>query len=85
MELEGKKRYNQKHDIWKKLAMSSIVLLYNTLCKKDILQNVAFKWLGFYKIYNAIGEKKIYMLKKLNGLYLTGIFLRNCLKKFDLC
>lgn len=64
--------------------MGSIVLLNNTRHKKNILQKLAFKWLGLYKIYYAVEEKKIYMLKEPNGLRLVSIFVDNCLKKFHL-
>lgn len=46
--------------------MGSVVLLHNSRHKKDRLQKLAFKWLGCYRIYNAVEEKVTYMLKELN-------------------
>ena len=60
MQLERKECHNKKYNIQKKLAMSSIVLLHDTWYKIDILQKLAFKWLGLYKIYNAIEKKNVY-------------------------
>lgn len=38
MRQEKKERYNKKYDIWqKKLVIGSIILLYNTRYKKNIL------------------------------------------------
>lgn len=62
--------------------MDSIVLLYNTRYKKDMLQKLAFKWLGFYRIYHIIKEKKTYLLKELDRLRLVNIFAGDHLKKF---
>lgn len=56
--------------------------LYNTRRKKDMLQKLAFKWLGTYKIYYVIKEKGIYLLEELNRLHLAGIFAGDCFKKF---
>ena len=68
MQLKGKKWHNEKHGICnKKLAIRNIVLLYNTWREKDMLQKLTFKWLGPYRIHNAIKEKGTYLLKKLDG------------------
>lgn len=59
-----------------------MMLLYNTRRKKNMSQKLAFKWLGPYRIYNAVERKKTYMLKELNGSHLASIFAGNRLKKF---
>lgn len=80
MWLEKKEQHNKKHDIQaKELAIGSILLLW---CEKDIYQKLAFKWLGLYQIYNAVKEKKTYMLEELDGLHLAGTFASDRLKKF---
>lgn len=58
MQFKKKKHYNEKYGIREKLTINSIVLLYNIRCKKDLLQKLAFKWLGSNRIYNAIEKKK---------------------------
>lgn len=46
-------------------------------------QKLAFKWLGFDRIYNAVEGKEIYILEKLDKLHLAGTFAENCLKRFQ--
>lgn len=41
-----------------------------------------FRWLGLYRIRNAVKDQGTYMLEELNGLRLAGIFARDRLKKF---
>ena len=83
MRLEGKERDNEKHGIRdEELAIGSIVLLHDTRRKKDMSQKLAFKWLGPYRIYNAVGEKGTYMLEEPNGSRLAGTFTGDRLKKF---
>lgn len=43
MQLEGKKRHDEKHGIREELAMGSIVLLHDTRREKDMSQKLAFK------------------------------------------
>ena len=44
MHLKRKEQHDLKHGIYKKeLAIRSIVLLYDTQYKKDLLQKLAFK------------------------------------------
>lgn len=44
MHLEGKEWYNLKYNICdKKLAIESIIILYDTRCKKDIFCKISFK------------------------------------------
>lgn len=58
LRLERKERYHLKHGICeKKLAIGSIVLLYNTRRKKDMSRKFAFKWLGPYQIFHAVRDK----------------------------
>ena len=85
MQLEGKERYDKKHGIWKEQAIGSIILLHNTWRKRDILQKLAFKWLGSYGIYNVVEGKGTYMLEELDRSHLAGTFARNRLKKFHPC
>ena len=82
MRIEGKERHDEKHGIREELAIGSIVLLHNTRREKDMLQKLAFKWLGPYKIYNAVEGKGMYMLEELDGSHLAGTFAGDRLKKF---
>ena len=43
---------------------------------------LALKGLGLYRITYAVNDKSTYMLEKLDGLKLAGIFTGNKLKKF---
>ena len=62
MRLEGKERHDKKHGICnEELAIGSIVLLHNTRREKDISQKLAFKWLGPYRIRDAVKEKGTYL------------------------
>lgn len=45
-------------------------------------RKLAFKWLGPYRIYNAVNEKGTYLLKELDGLRLAGTFSGDRFKKF---
>lgn len=82
MRIEGKERHDEKHGIWEELAIGSIVLLHNTRCEKNMSQKLAFKWLGPYRIYNAVEGKETYMLEKLDGSHLAGTLVGDRLKKF---
>lgn len=83
MRQKEKEQYDEKYGIRKEeLAMGSIVLLNNTRRKKDMLQKLAFKWLGSYKIYHTVERKRTYMLEELDGSRLAGIFAGDRLKKF---
>lgn len=84
MQIKGKLRHNEKHGIWKELAIGSKVLLYNTWHKKDWSQKLDFKWLGLYRIYNAVEGKRTYMLEELDRLHLAGTFAGDRFKKFHL-
>lgn len=83
MLLEGNKQHNKKHGIYnKKLAIGSVVLLRNTQHEKDMLQKLLFKWLGPYRIHNAVKEKRTHLLKELDRSYLADTFTSDRLKKF---
>ena len=82
MRLEGKERYDERHGIrQEELAMGSIVLLHDTRHEKDMSQKLAFQWLGPYRIYHAVEEKRTYLLE-LDGSRLAGTFAGDRLKKF---
>ena len=83
MRLEEKERHDLKHGVCqKKLAIRSIVLLYDTRHKKDMSRKLPFKWLRPYQICDVVKDIKTYMLKKLDRLQLAGIFADKRLKKF---
>ena len=81
--LEGKERHDLKHGIREEeLASGSIVLLYDTQCEKNMSRKLAFKWLGTYRISDAVRDKCMYMLEELDGSLLGGTFAGDRLKKF---
>lgn len=83
MRLEGKEQQDLKHGISEEeQVIGSILLLYDTQCKKNILRKLVFKWLGLYQISNAVKEKDIYMFEEFKGLQLACIFAGDKLKKF---
>ncbi len=45
-------------------------------------RKLAFKWLGPYRISNAVKDKDTYMLEELDGLQLASTFAGDRLKKF---
>ena len=46
------------------------------------VQKMRFKWLGPYKIKEAIPVKGTYILEELNGAMLGNIIIKNRLKRF---
>ncbi len=83
MHLKRKVRNDLKHGIRKEeLAVGSIVLLHDTRCKNDMSRQLAFKWLGQYRISDAVRDKCTYMLEELDGSQLAGTFAGDRLKKF---
>lgn len=66
----------------KKLAIESIVLLYDTKYEKNIFCKLFFKWLELYQICNIVKDKNTYMLIKLDRLQLAGIFVSDKFRKF---
>ena len=80
---EGKERHDLKHGIREEeLAVGSIVLLHDTRREKDMSRKISFKWLGPYRICNAVKDKGTYMLEELDGSRLAGTFAGDKLKKF---
>ena len=83
MRLEGKERHDEKHGIRvEELAVGQVVLLHDTRREKDMSRKLSFRWLGPYRITDAVNEKGTYMLEELNGSRLAGTFAGDRLKKF---
>ena len=83
MRLEGKERHDKKQGIRNEdLAIGSIVLLHGTRREKDMSQKLAFKWLGPYRIRDAMKEKGTYLLEELDRSRLAGTYAGDRLKKF---
>ena len=81
--LEGKEQHDLKHGIREKeLAVGSIVLLHDTRRKKDMSRKLSFKWLGPYRIIDAVKDKGTYMLEELDESRLAGTFAGDRLKRF---
>ena len=85
MRFERKERHDKKHGICnEEQAIGSVVLLHDTKREKAMSRKLAFKWLGPYRIYNAVNEKGTYLLEKLDGLRLAATFSGDRFKKFHL-
>lgn len=86
MRLKRKEWHDLRYGIRnKELAIRDIVLLHNTRHEKDMSRKLFFKWLGPYRICNAVKDKKTYMLKKLDESRLAGTFAGDRIKKFHSC
>lgn len=84
--LQKKKWHDLKYGIYnEKLVIRSIILLYDTRRNKDKSWKLSFKWLKLYQICNAVKDKSIYMLEKLDGSQLADTFASDRLKKFHPC
>ena len=82
-DLEGKEQHDLKHGIrQEELAIGNIVLLHDTRREKDMSRKLSFKWLGPYRICDAIKDKGTYILEELDGSQLAGTFAGDRLKKF---
>ena len=83
MRLEGKERHDLKHGIREEeLSIGSIILLHDTRREKDMFRKLSFKWLGPYRICDAIKDKGTYIIEELDGSRLAGTFAGDRLKKF---
>ncbi len=57
-------------------------MLHDTRREKDMSRKLSFKWLGPYRICDAIKDKGMYILEELDGSRLAGTFAGDRLKKF---
>ncbi len=79
----GKERHDKKYGIRAtELAAQDVVMLHDPRREKDMLQKLAFKWLGPYRITEAVTDKGTYLLEELDGTQLAGTFAGDRLKKF---
>ena len=58
--------------------------LHDTRRKKDMSRKLSFRWLGPYRITDAVKEKGTYMLEELDGSRLAGTFAGDRKKRFHL-
>jgi hypothetical protein len=60
------------------------VLVHDTQREKDVFSNrkLKYRWLGPYKVAEAIHEKGTYILQEFDGTRLRGTFAGNRLKPF---
>ena len=82
---EGKEYFDATHVLHAApLQEGDLVLLHNTMRHKDMsrVQKMRFKWLGPYRIKEAIPVKGTYILEELNGAVLGGTVAGNRLKRF---
>jgi hypothetical protein len=66
------------------IKTKEIILLHNIIRERDMLkeQKMYFRWLGLYRVKEAVALKKAYVLKELNGEELGGTIAGNRLKRF---
>lgn len=82
---EGKERFDATHVLHAEpFKAGDIVLLHNTMREADMSreQKMHFRWLGPYRVKEAIAQKGTYILEELNGEKLGGTIAGNRLKKF---
>ena len=82
---EGKERFDATHVLHAEpFKVGNLVLLHNTMREADMSseQKMHFRWLGPYKIKQAIPLKGTYILEELNGEVLGGTVAGNRLKRF---
>lgn len=75
--------YGENHRIRdKEIAVEDLVLLHDTRLDNQHSEKLAFRWLGPFRIHQAIIEKGTYILKELDGAVFSGTVPGNRLKKF---
>ena len=63
-------------------ASGDMALLHDTKLEKSYSHKLTFRWLGPFRIADAIPEKGTYLLEELDGARMRGIVVGNRLKRF---
>jgi hypothetical protein len=82
---QGKENFDDTHVLHSEpFEVGDLVLLHNTMREGDMSreQKMRFRWLGPYRVSEAIPEKGTYVLEELDGAKLGGTVAGNRLKKF---
>jgi hypothetical protein len=66
------------------LEVGQLVLLHNTKLDKDMSSKLDYRWIGPYRILEAIAEKGTYILAELDGTRRAGTVAGNRLKRLIL-
>ena len=82
---QGKENFDNAHVLHTEpFEVGDLILLHNTMREGDMTreQKMRFRWLGPYRVSEAIPEKGAYVLEELDGARLGGTVAGNRLKKF---
>jgi hypothetical protein len=82
---QGKEHFDATHALHTTpFKAGEMVLLHNTMREKDMSrdQKMLFRWLGPYRVREAIALKGTYILEELDGAELGGTVAGNRLKRF---
>jgi hypothetical protein len=82
---QGKENFDAAHVLHTEpFEVGDLVLLHNTMREGDMTreQKMRFRWLGPYRISEAVPEKGTYALEELDCAKLGGTIAGNRLKKF---
>jgi len=85
MREQGKDLWDAEHTMQPTVIEAGhFVLVHDTQREKDVSSNrkLKYRWLGPYKVAEAIHEKGTYILQELDGSRLRGTFAGNRLKPF---
>jgi hypothetical protein len=85
MREQGKDLWDAEHVMQPTVIEAGhFVLVHDTQREKDVSSNrkLKYRWLGPYKVAEAIHEKGTYILQELDGTRLRGTFAGNRLKPF---
>jgi hypothetical protein len=83
--MEGKEAFDQTRQIRQtEIKEGDLVLKHDSITEMDMLRSrkLLYKWLGPYRVWEAIPEKGTYILEEFDGTQLAGTYSGNRLKKF---
>jgi hypothetical protein len=83
--MEGKEAFDRTHQIrQEEIKEGDLVLRHDSIAEIDMSRNrkLSYKWLGPYRVREAIPEKGTYILEEFDGTPLAGTYASNRLKKF---
>jgi len=81
MRLQGKAYFDKnRYERRQELQVGDLVLLYNSILDKQLSQKVKNRCNGLYKIRVICQDRRTYLLSKLDGMKMQGIYAGNRIK-----
>jgi hypothetical protein len=83
--MEGKEAFDQTRQIRQtEIKEGDLVLKHDSIAEIDMSRSrkLSYKWLGPYRVREAIPKKGTYILEEFDGTQLAGTYSGNRLKKF---